>query len=109
MRIALRTGGGRGVYELAGSQGTCRASDLFQKELYYELTPDLVIPGRARADRRQGKPRIKLDEQKKNYAPLSPSLRTSSATQTKKGIQNYTGGRAGQLRVLLYYSNQDRR
>ena len=63
MRISLRTGGGRGVYELAGSQGTYRASDLFQKEFFYELTPDLVIPGRARADQRQGKPRIKLDEQ----------------------------------------------
>ena len=64
MRIALRTGGGRGVYELAGSQGSYKASDLFGKELYYELTPDLVVAGRARADVRQGKPRIKLDDQK---------------------------------------------
>ena len=45
MRISLRTGGGRGVYELAGSQGDCKASDLFEKELYYELTPSLIIPG----------------------------------------------------------------
>jgi hypothetical protein len=64
MRISLRTGGGRGVYELAGGQGDCRASDLFNKELFYELTPGLVVPGRARADLRQGKPRIKLDNQK---------------------------------------------
>ncbi|MDU9050906.1 MAG: hypothetical protein Q3M30_18815 [Candidatus Electrothrix sp. Rat3] len=63
MRIALRTGGGRGVYELAGSQGEYTASDIFNKELYYEITPNLIIPGRARADKRQGKPRIKLDEQ----------------------------------------------
>ncbi|MBT8421067.1 MAG: HNH endonuclease [Gammaproteobacteria bacterium] len=64
MRIALRTGGGRGVYELAGTQGAYKASDLFNRKLFYELTPDLVIPGRARADQRQGKPRIKLDDQK---------------------------------------------
>lgn len=64
MRIALRTGGGRGVYELAGSQGTYRASDLFNREMFYELTPDLVVPGRAVPDVRQGKPRIKLNNQR---------------------------------------------
>ncbi len=63
MRIALRTGGGRGVYELAGSQGACRASELFNKEMFYELTPNLIIPGRAVPSSRQGKPRIKLDDQ----------------------------------------------
>lgn len=65
MRISLRTGGGRGVYELAGSQAEYRASDLFNKELIYELTPGIIVPGRARADIRQGKPRIKLDDQTK--------------------------------------------
>ncbi len=63
MRIALRTGGGRGVYELAGSQGNYRAFDLFDKEMFYELTPDLIVPGRAIPSNRQGKPRIKLDNQ----------------------------------------------
>lgn len=63
MRIALRTGGGRGVYELAGSQGVCRSADLFDKLLFYELTPSLVVPGRAVASNRQGKPRIKLENQ----------------------------------------------
>jgi hypothetical protein len=63
MRIALRTGGGRGVYELAGSQGSYRASELFDKEMFYELTPSLIIPGRAVPSVRQGKPRIKLNNQ----------------------------------------------
>lgn len=63
MRIALRTGGGRGVYELAGSQGDYSASDLFDKEIFYEITPQLILPGRAKASNRQGKPRIKLDNQ----------------------------------------------
>ena len=63
MRIALRTGGGRGVYELAGRQGTYRASELFDKEMFYELTPNLIVPGRAVPGIRQEKPRIKLVDQ----------------------------------------------
>lgn len=63
MRIALRTGGGRGVYELAGTQGSYRAFDLFDKSMFYELTPSLIVPGRAMPSNRQGKPRIKLDNQ----------------------------------------------
>lgn len=65
MRIALRTGGGRGVYELAGRQGQQTASDLFDREIFYELTPSIVIPARATASRRQGKPRIRLEDQKR--------------------------------------------
>ena len=62
MRIALRTGGGRGVYELAGHQGDLNASHLFDREISYELTPGIVIPGRAIASRLQGKPRIRLED-----------------------------------------------
>ena len=62
MRIALRTGAGRGAYELAGRQGDWTASSLFDHEISYELTPGIIIPGRAVAALRQGKPRIKLDE-----------------------------------------------
>lgn len=62
MRIALRTGAGRGAYELAGKQGEYSASALFDKEMFYELTPNLVIPGYAVPALRQGKPRIKLDD-----------------------------------------------
>jgi hypothetical protein len=62
MRIALRTGAGRGAYELAGRQGNLSASDLFNHEISYELTPGIVIPGRSVAALRQGKPRIALDE-----------------------------------------------
>lgn len=66
MRIALRTGGGRGVFELAGHQGDLSASDLFDHEISYELTPGIVIPGRAVAALRQGKPRITLDTDTRN-------------------------------------------
>ena len=66
MRIALRTSGGRGEYELAGRQGDVSSSDLFERDHFYELTPQITIPGRARVrvNRNQGKPRIRLDEQR---------------------------------------------
>lgn len=63
MRIALRTSGGRGEYELAGRQGFIHASDLFGKHLFYEFTPSIIIPGRAVATQVQGKPRIRLADQ----------------------------------------------
>jgi HNH endonuclease len=63
MRIALRTSGGRGEYELAGHQAGIRASDLFDIGLEFQLTPQLVLPGYQTAHRVQGKPRIRLDDQ----------------------------------------------
>ena len=65
MRIALRTSGGRGEYELAGTQGSVHASDLFDRVMSYELTPEIIIPGRAVATvtETQGKPRIRLQDQ----------------------------------------------
>lgn len=66
MRIALRTGGGRGAYELAGTQGVYSASDLFDKEMFYELTPSLIVPGYAVPGSRQGKPRINLVNDDRN-------------------------------------------
>lgn len=62
MRIALRTSGGRGEYELTGEHGGIAASDLFDRLLNFQLTPDLLIAGRQRARRVQGKPRIRLEE-----------------------------------------------
>ncbi len=64
MRIALRTGAGRGAYELAGTHGAIAASELFDKTMFYELTPNLTIPGYALPGSRQGKPRIILDSQR---------------------------------------------
>jgi hypothetical protein len=65
MRIALRTGAGRGVYELAGRQGKLNVADLLDHEISYELTPGIIIPGRAIASRLQGKPRIRLEDKER--------------------------------------------
>lgn len=59
MRIALRPSGGRGDYELAGSDNGIYASDLLGKEFFYQITPGLTVAGKAKAHRLSGKPRIR--------------------------------------------------
>lgn len=59
MRIALRPSGGRGDYELAGSDNGVLASTLLEKEFYYQITPSLIIDGKAKAHKLSGKPRIR--------------------------------------------------
>ena len=60
MRIALRTSGGRGEYELTGSQGHFNAPDLYDHELVLELTPGSRIETNNYPRSTQGKPRIRL-------------------------------------------------
>lgn len=62
MRIALRPSGGRGDYELAGSDNGIHASELLEKHFYYQITPSLIIDGRAKAHRLSGKPRIRPED-----------------------------------------------
>jgi hypothetical protein len=62
MRIALRPSGGRGDYELAGSDNGVPASELIGKQFYYQITPNLTINGKAKAHRLSGKPRIRPEE-----------------------------------------------
>ena len=63
MRIALRTGGGRGVYELAGTQGPLRVADLIGRQIQYAFSPDIVINARAAMYMNSGnKPRIRLND-----------------------------------------------
>lgn len=60
MRIALRTSGGRGEYELAGSQGSVILSDLFERHIILELLPGERIKSYNVARHLNGKPRIRL-------------------------------------------------
>lgn len=64
MRIALRTSGGRGEYELAGRQGDVSVDDILDRDLLFELTPEITIDGHSSAQRVQGKPRIRLEDQR---------------------------------------------
>ena len=45
MKIALRTSGGRGEYELAGRFGSIAASDLFGLEILFDCTPEIEVSG----------------------------------------------------------------
>jgi hypothetical protein len=62
VRIALRTSGGRGEYELTGTHADVQASDLFDRLLSFRVSPELTIEGRSRPMRVQGKPRIRLED-----------------------------------------------
>lgn len=59
MRIALRPSGGRGDYELAGSYNHLHASDLLNKRFLFQVTPALLIDGKAKAHLLSGKTRIR--------------------------------------------------
>lgn len=61
MYIALRTGGGRGVYEIAGATATgIASSDLLHREIVLEFSPDLRIPTGVVLDVQGGKNRLRI-------------------------------------------------
>ena len=68
MRIVLRTSGGRGEYELAGSQGSLTRSDLFDRELVLEPVPGTSIATDTYARAVPGKPRIRLGDKPGRYS-----------------------------------------
>jgi hypothetical protein len=76
VRIALRKSGGRGEYELAGRQGEVGADALLDRNLRFELTPEITIDGHSSVQRKHGKTRIRLDSQKYSHAyiPLAGAL-----------------------------------
>lgn len=63
MRIALRTSGGRGEYEVAGSHEAIRVHDVFDREIVLELLPGLRFPTNNFVRHTQGKPRVRLLDQ----------------------------------------------
>lgn len=62
MRIALRTSGGRGEYEITGSQADTKALDLVDHRIILELLPGTRIFTQNIIKHTQGKPRIRLKE-----------------------------------------------
>ena len=70
MRIALRTSGGRGEYEVAGSQAKIRALDLVGLRIVFELLPNCEISTGNIVRHTQGKPRIRLQERSVGSYPL---------------------------------------
>lgn len=60
MRIALRTSGGRGEYEVAGRHDNTRVHDVLDKEIVLEIMPRMRLPTNNFVRHMQGKPRIRL-------------------------------------------------
>lgn len=60
MRIALRTSGGRGEYEVAGTHESIRVQDVFDRQIVLELLPGFRCPTNNYVRHTQGKPRIRL-------------------------------------------------
>jgi len=67
MRIALRTSGGRGEYEVAGSHEAIRVHDVFDREIVLELLPGFRFPTNNFVRHTQGKPRVRLLDQRSDY------------------------------------------
>ena len=63
MNIALRPSGGRGEYELAGTQGKLHVSDLYGLPIFIEILPSVVINAHSQCLLKDGKPRIRLKNQ----------------------------------------------
>lgn len=66
MRIALRTSGGRGEYEAAGSHENVKVHDVFDRQITLELLPGLRLHTNNFIKKAQGKPRIRLSDQKQD-------------------------------------------
>jgi hypothetical protein len=60
MRIALRTSGGRGEYEIAGSHDGIRVAEIVEKEIFVEVIPGKIMRTNNFIKHVQGKPRIRL-------------------------------------------------
>jgi hypothetical protein len=63
MRIALRTSGGRGEYELAGNHKNIRVHNVFDRQIVLQILPGQNIGTNNYVRHSQGKPRIRLQDQ----------------------------------------------
>lgn len=61
MRIALRTSGGRGEYEISGSHGDTTVSDVIDHNILFQVFPGKFINSKNWVRRLSGKPRIRLE------------------------------------------------
>jgi hypothetical protein len=62
MNIALRPSGGRGEYELAGTQGKLHLNDLFGLPIFIEILPAVAVNSHSKCLFLDGKPRIRLED-----------------------------------------------
>jgi len=68
MKIAFRTSGGRGEYELAGRQGKKSVTDFAGYSFDFQVSPYILVPGKCKLQINGGKPRLRLDDSNATHA-----------------------------------------
>lgn len=68
MKIAFRTSGGRGEYELAGRQGKNSVVDFSGYHFDFQISPHILVPGKCSLQINGGKPRLRLDDAQATHA-----------------------------------------
>lgn len=71
MNLTLRPSGGRGEYELAGRHGILHVHDLFNRPMFIDILPGLYINSYSNCVLKDGKPRIRLTEDRRNAHPYA--------------------------------------
>lgn len=102
MRIALRTSGGRGEYEVAGSHGSITVSDIIDFHIQLQMLPNQFIDTNNYIRRVQGKPRIRLSDQKQDqhiYLTIADIL---LMPKPKRELSKTPGGKL-QLTIIQYH------
>lgn len=62
MNIALRPSGGRGEYELAGTQGELHINELYGLPIFIEILPSIAVNAHSKCLLKDDKPRIRLED-----------------------------------------------
>jgi len=101
MRIALRTSGGRGEYEIAGSHDDIQVHDVIGYSIQIELIPRHPIYSSSSIQLAQGKPRIRLDsEDGRTIKPRHAYLILADALLMPKPIRQLHQTPTGKLQLV---------
>lgn len=100
MRIALRTSGGRGEYEIAGSHAGITNSVIYDKQFVVEITPDVKIVTDIFLRHMDGKPRMRLSEKEKGKRDKHIYSLMAAVCLLPKPIRELGGTGYGKLQIV---------
>jgi len=107
LNITLRPSGGRGEYELAGSQNGIKPHDLYNLPIHLETIPGVAVDSVSNCVLSDGKPRIRLLKNARNAHPSSlvaaslllPQPRRKRADATANQLLSWGGFVVQTIRV----------
>lgn len=100
MRIALRTSGGRGEYEVAGSHAGVTNTNLYNKQFIVEVTPGAEIKTDIFLRHIDGKSRMRLSEEEKGKRDRHIYTLMAAVCLLPKPIRELGGTGYGKLQVI---------